>query len=130
MDAKLGHHLVRFASIGVVSTIVFATLFALLVEPLGPVVADIVALTICSFANTAANRRITFSLRGRAGRTRHYTAAALLSLLPLALTLTALAVLAALDITALPVVLLTLTAANGLATVARFVVLRRWVFRP
>jgi putative flippase GtrA len=130
LDPKLGHHLVRFASIGIVSTILFATLFALLVGPLGPVLADVVALYACSFANTAANRRLTFSLRGRAGRARHYTAAALLSLLPLALTLTALGVLAALGVSALPVVLVTLTVANGLATMARFVVLRRWVFRP
>jgi putative flippase GtrA len=126
----LGHQMIRFASIGIVSTVVFAALFALLFAPLGAVLADVVALTICSFANTAANRRLTFARRGRAGRARHYRAAAALSLLPLALTLGALGGLAALEVTALPVILLTLTAANGLATVARFVVLRRWVFQP
>jgi putative flippase GtrA len=113
-----------------VSTVVFAALFALLFDPLGPVLADVVALIVCSFANTAANRRLTFSLRGRAGRTRHYAAAAALSLLPLVLTLGALGMLAAFDVTSLPAVLVALTAANGVATVARFGLLRRWEFRP
>jgi putative flippase GtrA len=130
VDATLGQYVVRFASIGAVSTVVFAALFALLFDPLGPVLADVVALIVCSFANTAANRRLTFSLRGRAGRTRHYAAAAALSLLPLVLTLGALGMLAAFDVTSLPAVLVALTAANGVATVARFGLLRRWVFRP
>ena len=73
----------RFASIGVVSTVVFAALFALLDGPLGPVGADVVALLVCAFANTAANRRLTFALRGRAGRARHYAAGTALGLLPL-----------------------------------------------
>ena len=62
---------VRFASIGMVSTVVFALLFAVLAGPLGAFGADVVALALCSVANTAANRRLTFALRGRAGRTRH-----------------------------------------------------------
>ena len=102
----------------------------LLDGPLGAVAADVVALLVCAFANTAANRRLTFALRGRAGRVRHYAAGTALGLLPLALTLGALAVLAALGVTSLGVTLLTLTAANLLATVARFLLLRHWVFRP
>jgi putative flippase GtrA len=130
LDPHLGHQLVRFASIGVVSTVVFAALFVLLDGPLGPVGANVVALLVCAFANTAANRRLTFALRGRAGRARHYAAGTALGLLPLVLTLTALAVLAAVGATSLPVLLLGLTAANCLATVARFLLLRHWVFRP
>jgi putative flippase GtrA len=130
LDPRLGSQVVRFASIGVVSTVVFAALFALLEGPFGPVAADVVALLVCAFANTAANRRLTFALRGRAGRARHYTAGTALGLLPLGLTLGALAVLAALGVTSLGVTLLTLTAANLLATVVRFLLLRHWVFRP
>ena len=44
--------------------LLFALLFALLAGPLGPGVADIVALGVCAVANTAANRRLTFALRG------------------------------------------------------------------
>jgi hypothetical protein len=92
--------------------------------------ADVVALLVCAFANTAANRRLTFALRGRAGRVRHYAAGTALGLLPLGLTLAAIAVLGALGITSLLVTLVTLTAANLLATTARFLLLRNWVFRP
>jgi putative flippase GtrA len=130
VDPRLGPQIVRFASIGVVSTVVFAALFALLDGPVGPVGADVVALLVCAFANTAANRRLTFALRGRAGRARHYAAGTALGLLPLALTLAALGLLATLGMSSLGVTLLTLTAANLLATAARFLLLRNWVFRP
>ena len=63
----LGSQVVRFASIGMVSTVVFGLLFALLAGPLGAFRADVVALGLCSVANTAANRRLTFAYRGRAG---------------------------------------------------------------
>ena len=53
-----------------------------------------------------------------------------LGLLPLVLTLSALAVLSAIGTTSLPVLLIVLTAANALATVARFLLLRHWVFAP
>ncbi len=130
VDPRLGPQVVKFASIGVVSTVVFAALFALLDGPLGAIGADVIALLVCAFANTAANRRLTFALRGRAGRVRHYAAGTALGLLPLGLTLAALAVLSALGATSLAVTLVTLTAANLLATTARFLLLRNWVFRP
>jgi putative flippase GtrA len=130
VDPRLGPQVVRFASIGVVSTVVFAALFALLDGPLGPVGADVVALLLCALANTAANRRLTFALRGRARRVRHYAAGTALGLLPLGLTLVALGLLAALGVTSLAVTLVTLTAANLLATAVRFLLLRNWVFRP
>jgi putative flippase GtrA len=129
-DPRLGPQVVKFASIGVVSTVVFAALFALLDGPLGPIAADVVALLVCAFANTAANRRLTFALRGRAGRVRHYAAGTALGLLPLGLTLTALALLGALGATSLTVALVTLTTANLLATTLRFLLLRNLVFRP
>ncbi len=127
--ASLGSQLVRFASIGVVSTIVFALLFALLAAPLGYAGADVVALAICAVANTAANRRLTFSLHGRTGRARHYRAALVLALLPLALTLLTLLALAVAGSTSLPLTLAGLTIASVLAALARFVLLRGWVFR-
>ena len=129
-DARLAPQLVRCASIGVVSTVVFAALFALLDGPLGPVGADVVALLICAFANTAANRRLTFALRGRAGRVRHYVAGTALGLLPLGLTLSALALLGLVGASSLAVVLVVLTATNLLATSARFLLLRTWAFAP
>jgi len=122
--------LVRFASIGLVSTAVFALLFVLLVGPVGPAVAAVAALAMCTVANTAANRRLTFALRGRTGRARHYRAGLALAGLPLALILVTLAGLAELGVTSTSVALLALTAANIVASLGRFVLLRRWVFRP
>jgi putative flippase GtrA len=130
IDKDLGGQLARFASIGIVSTIVFAVLFVVLSGPLGLFGADVVALTLCSLANTAANRRLTFSLRGRSGRARHYFAGLALGALPLSLTLLTLLVLVAAGSTSLSTVLVALTAVNGVATVVRFVVLRSWVFAP
>ena len=126
----LGSQMVRFASIGLVSTAVFAVLFAFLAGPLGAVRADVVALGLCSVANTAANRRLTFALRGRTGRVRHLAAGLALAALPVSLTLTTLAVLAGLGVTSLAARLAALTVANGGATCARFALLRGWGFRP
>jgi putative flippase GtrA len=128
-DDTLGSQLVRFASIGAVSTIVFGALFALLWGPLGGFGADVVALVLCSLANTAANRRLTFALRGRASRVRHYAAGLGLALLPLALNLVALGALRIAGAATLTNALVWLTVANALATVVRFMLLRRWVFR-
>lgn len=85
---------------------------------------------MCAFANTAANRRLTFAFRGRPGRVRHYTAGTALGLLPLVLTLAAPGVLTALGVTTMGVTLLVLTAMNLLATVVRFLLMRNWVFAP
>ena len=125
----LGSQIVRFASIGLVSTVLFAVLFSVLVRPLGPVAADVIALTVCTIANTAANRRLTFATRGRAGRTRHYFAGLALAALPLVLTLSTLALLELMGFTSLGVQLVSLTAANLVASAVRFTLLRRWVFR-
>jgi len=120
--------LVRFTSIGVVSTLLFGILFLLLAGPLGVLGADVVALLVCTVANTAANRRLTFALHGRAGRVRHYGAALALAVLPLALTLVALAGAAVAGVTGLEVLLVLVTGASLAASLVRFVVLRRWVF--
>jgi putative flippase GtrA len=125
----LGGQLVRFASIGVVSTVLFAALFAVLAGPLGPVGADVVALALCAVANTAANRRLTFALRGPVDRSRHYAAGLAVTLMPLALTLGVLGLLGAAGVAALGAQLLALTVVNGVATAARFLLLRTWVFR-
>jgi hypothetical protein len=61
---------------------------------------------------------------------RHYAAGTALGLLPLGLTLAALGLLSAIGATSLTLTLVTLTAANLLATAARFLLLRNWVFRP
>jgi putative flippase GtrA len=124
IDADLPSQLARFAGVGLTSTIVFGLLFLVLSPVLGPVPADVVALALCALANTIANRRLTFDVRGGAGRLRDYVAGTALAALPLLLTLL---VLAALSGAPTGVALLAITIANGAATMLRFVLLRRVV---
>ena len=94
-----------------------------------PGAANALALALTAVANTAANRRLTFGVRGRAGLLRQHALGALVYLLTLGLTTGALGVLHGLD--AGPpraVELAVLVAAGTVATVTRFVALRSWVF--
>jgi putative flippase GtrA len=116
--------LVHFASVGGVSTMTFAFLFALLYGPLGGIGADIIALAICALGNLAANRRFTFGASGPTGRRHYYLTGFMLALLPLVSTLGALAAASAAGISSLPVLIVVLTAVNLLSTVARFYFLR------
>jgi putative flippase GtrA len=129
-DTAIGPQLARFASIGVVSTALFAGLFWLLLGPLGPWLADLVAMGLCAVANTAANRRLTFSLRGRRGRGRHYAAGIAITALPVGLTLATLAVLLLAGVAGSPALTVSLAVVSGSAALARFVLLRRWAFGP
>ena len=124
----IAEQLVRFGSIGVVSTIAFAVLFAVLSGPLGHVWADVAALIACTVANTAANRRLTFALRGRAGRAGHHARALIFGLLPMLLNLATLAALSLSGNSSVPKLVGALTVVNGLAGIVRFFFMRRWVF--
>ena len=117
----------RFGAIGVLSTLAYLCLFVLL-RPAGAQVANLFALLITAVANTAANRRFTFGVRG-AGATRHQLQGLVVFALGLAVTSGGLAGLAALvHHPARVLELSVLIAANLVATVLRFVLLREWVF--
>jgi putative flippase GtrA len=121
--------LVRFGSIGLVSTAIFALGFLLLAGPLGHALAAIVSLAVCSVVNTAANRRLTFSLAGRSHRLRHFARSLVVSLLPLTAMSLTLASLAAIGSKSTVAALLALTVVNVATGLVRFVLLQRWVFR-
>src|SRR3954471_939476 len=78
--------LARFLAIGVGSTLAFALIFLLLRGPLGAAGANVAGLALTAVANTAANRRLTFGLRGRAHLARHHARGAAVFLLTVALT--------------------------------------------
>jgi putative flippase GtrA len=122
--------LIHFAGVGVISTITFCILYALLYGPLGAVGADIVSLLSCSVANLAVNRRVTFGARGRHHRGRHYRAGLVLAAAPLLISVTALAGMGAAGANGLGIDLATLTVANLACAVTRFRLLRSWAFRP
>lgn len=122
--------LVRFAGVGAVSTLGYLLLYTALRPPAGSQTANALALLVCAVANTAANRRLTFGLRGRGGALRHQGKGLVVFLIGLALTGGALAALhhttpSAARHTELAVLL----AANLAATLLRFLLFRAWVFR-
>ena len=130
VPAGMTTQVVRFAAIGVASTAAYLLLF-LLIRPLaGAQLANLVALSLTAIANTAANRRLTFGVRGRAGVVRHQLQGFGIFLLGLAITSGSLVLLhvSSADPSRL-VEIAVLVTANLLATVVRFVLLRGWVFR-
>jgi len=131
VPATLTRQLVRFAGIGVVSTLAFLGLFVLLRPALGAQPANLLALLLTAVANTAANRRLTFGVRGSEARGRHHVQGLVVFGIGLGLTSGALAAVH----TWFPepgrlVELGALVVANAAATLARFLMLRRWVFGP
>ncbi|HEX4218034.1 MAG TPA: glycosyltransferase [Acidimicrobiales bacterium] len=124
-----GTQLARFASIGVVSTVVDLGLFLLLRPLLGPMWANAGALALCSIANMAANGRITFS--DRVPFRRRGQLLGVLAVFATSLALTSLALLAVAGIgeTSVTSDLIAIVVANGAAALVRFVLLRAWVFR-
>ncbi|MDY7085488.1 MAG: dolichyl-phosphate beta-glucosyltransferase [Actinomycetota bacterium] len=122
--------LIRFAAVGVISTLAYLALYALLRQGMNPQPANLLALLATALANTAANRRLTFNVRGSDGAWRHQAQGLLVFAVGLGLTSGSLAMLDALhSAPAKPVELAVLVLANLLATAVRFLLLRSWVFR-
>ena len=69
---RLGGELVRFGCVGVASTLAFFALYLVLREPLGAQGANLISLLVTAVANTAANRRWTFGVRGPDNAMKHY----------------------------------------------------------
>jgi putative flippase GtrA len=126
---RLPGQAIRFAGIGLLSTLVYLLLFVALRPAMGAQAANLVALLITAIGNTAANRRYTFGVRGD-GVAKHQLQGLVVFALGLALTSGALWLLT--SVTTHParaVELIALVGANLLATVLRFVLFRAWVFR-
>jgi putative flippase GtrA len=122
--------IVRFVAVGIASTLAYLMLFFLFRLGMGAQAANFLALAITAVANTAANRRLTFGIRGREGVARHQLQGFGVFLLGLGITSGALALLTSISpVPSVPVEIVVLVLANLLATVVRFVLLRGWVFR-
>src|SRR4051812_17825269 len=83
--------LLRFAAVGVASTAAYALLYLMLRAPAGPFTANALALLLTAVANTAANRRLTFGVRGSSGVLEDHAVGLLAFAAGLALTSGALA---------------------------------------
>ncbi|KQS00986.1 sugar translocase [Williamsia sp. Leaf354] len=121
--------LVRFAVIGVISTVAYAVLYLMLHSLIGAQAANFTALLITAVFNTAANRAFTFGIKGRDGAARHHMQGIAVFVFGWALTAGSLWALHAFAPDAgKHIELLVLIVANLVATLTRFVALR-WVFR-
>jgi putative flippase GtrA len=128
-SGAIGSQVALFAVIGVLSTVAYAVLYLLLRGFLGPFWTNATALVLTAVANTAANRRITFGIRGRTGAVRHQVQGLVIFEVGLAVTTGALWLLQAATGTPGAVTeMVVLTAANLFVTVMRFVAMRLWVF--
>jgi putative flippase GtrA len=120
----------RFAAVGVASTLAYGALYLLLRTLLPAMAANASALLMTAVANTAANRRFTFGIRTSTHLGRHHISGLGLFVAGFALSSGALALLHAL--VAAPsrtAEIAVLTGANLVVTVGRFIALRWWVFR-
>ncbi len=125
----LVRQIVRFGVIGIASTLAYVAIYLLLRGSVGAQMANAIALVVTAVANTAANRRVTFGVRGRAGWLRHQLQGFGVFVVALALTsgsLVALHLVSAAPPRAVEVTVLVI--ANAAATLIRFLLLRGWVF--
>jgi putative flippase GtrA len=130
VPAGLTRQLMRFAAVGMLSTVAYLVLFLLLRGPLGSQGANALTLLITAIANTGLNRRFTFGVVGRQRMTRHQIQGLIVFGFALGLTSGTLAIVH--SVAAHPhaaVEVAVLVTANAAATLIRFLLLRRWVFR-
>ena len=126
---ELGWQIAGFTAIGVASTVAYLLLFLLLRTVLPAQAANALSLLITAVANTAANRRLTFGIRGRAQAARHQVKGLIAFAIGLGLTSGSLAGLhAAAPGAGRGPEVAVLVVANLVATVIRFLLFRSWVF--
>jgi len=122
--------LLRFAGVGVVSTLGYLFLFVAWRPLLGALAANALAMAIATLFNTAVHRELARGTNGQARRGRLLVVGCGLYLVSLAFTTLALVAAQLLVPSALWAEVVAITVANAVAAVFRFAVLRSWIFRP
>jgi putative flippase GtrA len=126
---RLFGQLVSFCLIGAASTLAYAVLYLLLRQATPAQAANFLSLLLTAVANTAANRRFTFGVRGTGGRLRTQGQGLIVFALGLAVTSGSLALLHRGDPAAShSVELAVLIVASVVATLLRFVLFKAWIF--
>jgi putative flippase GtrA len=119
-----------FAAIGALSTLAYVAIYTVLRESTSAHLANTVALALTTVANTQANRRLTFGIRGATGLVADHVGG--LAALGVALVISS-ASIGLLQLTvrtpSVPLELAALGFGNVVATIARFVLLRLWLER-
>jgi putative flippase GtrA len=119
-----GRQLVSFGKVGVISTAVSLVIFLALRGTTGAVWANLIAVSATAAGNTWANRRYTFGYRDARDRNRHYVGGIAVAVGGVVLSSVAVTL-----ITASVAQVFALLASWAVATLARFSLLRKWVFR-
>ncbi|MCO6006368.1 bifunctional glycosyltransferase family 2/GtrA family protein [Actinoallomurus purpureus] len=131
LPTGMSRQLPSFAVIGVISTIAQLALYALLRFFMPVIAANVVSYFIAAIANTAANRRFTFGVRGRRRAMRHHLEGGVAFIVGLVVSTAGLAVFDTVAPYAPRLAeVAALFALNLFAAVIRFVLLRAWVFHP
>jgi putative flippase GtrA len=131
VPARLSRQVLRFAAIGLASTIGYIAFYLLLRDPIGAQGANLAALLVTAIANTGANRRLTFGITGGRHAARSQFEGLVVFGLGLLLTSGALAALHAFVVSPTRIAELgVLVTANLVATLLRFLAYRIWVFAP
>jgi glycosyltransferase involved in cell wall biosynthesis len=120
--------LLRFAGVGTISTLGYLFLFIAWRPLLGPFAANAVAMAIATLFNTAVHRELSRQADGARRRGHRVLVATSLYAISLGATTTALVVAQWLFPGALVAELIALTAANLVAAIFRFALLRAWIF--
>ena len=128
-DVVAADQLLRFAGVGVISTLGYLFLFVAWRPMLGALGANAVAMAIATLFNTAVHRELSHGSDGLLRRGRMVLVVLSLYAISLALTTGALLIAGVLWSGALAPELVAITAANAVAAIFRFSVLRAWVFR-
>ena len=126
---RLSTQVVRFAAVGAASTLAYAVLFWALREVLPAAASNVIALAATAVAHTAANRRLTFGVRGRERLFGDHAGGLLAFAAALVFTNGAIVAMGLIAPGASRVAeIAVLTAANAIATGVRFLVLRTVLF--
>ncbi|WP_394940778.1 GtrA family protein [Psychromicrobium sp. YIM B11713] len=128
--AGLWQQIGGFLVVGAICTAASLGIFAGLRPVTGTQWANLIALVLTSILNTELNRRLSWSIQDRQHWFQDHRRGLWVMLLALALTSSSLWLLHAFNPN--PTVMedvLTITAANVLAAVSRFLLLRYWIFR-
>ena len=128
---RLQFQVASFAVVGALTTVVHIVLFLALRRTMSALAANALALAVATPLNTSLNRFVTFDVHGRRRLARDHAQAGVIFLGSLAMTSLALTVLGSIwgDRPALVGVIAVL-GANATVTLARFLLLRAWVFNP
>src|SRR3954454_10701308 len=131
MTTIVSRQMIRFAAVGLVGLVAYLLLYAALRPVMPAQLANVIAMLVTAVANTTANRRLTFGVRGRENAARHQFQGLVVFAIGLAVTSTSIVLLdLVIPNPTRPTELAMLVAAQGAATVLRFALMRSWVFAP